>query len=89
MSDEKEFIEAIDHQKIVLSILRRRLQELEIQEATKGINTSPEIKTEISDLREKIISHTKELKHLQDSLHKDQHSLKTHIDLSQQATLIK
>lgn len=48
MSDE------VNHKRVLLDLIRRRLKEREIQEAQLGIAADPIIKIEISDLRQRI-----------------------------------
>lgn len=48
MSDE------INHKRVLIDLLRRRLQEREIQEAQFGVIADPIIKIEIDDLRQRI-----------------------------------
>ncbi len=73
----EEINEAIEHQKQLLRALHKRLQQRELQEAQQGLNTPPEIITEISSLKKRIHSQETELKRLQSSEVEDQISEET------------
>lgn len=80
MMDKKEVDEAIAHQKEMIRVLRKRLQQLELQKAQKGINTPPEIITEISSLSDNIHSHEIELQRLQRGTSKNRTSFEQQED---------
>jgi hypothetical protein len=61
----QEINDAIEHEKQMLRAFRKRLQQRQLQEAQQGLNTPPEVITEISSLSESIDSHEMELKRLQ------------------------
>jgi len=69
---KEEIIEALEHQEKMLRVLRKRLQQRELQDAQYGLNVPPEITLEISDLSERIRTHEAELKRLQSLLVEDQ-----------------
>jgi hypothetical protein len=55
----------VDHKKALLEILKKRLQEREIQEAKFGPNVDPVIKIEIEDLQDRIQTIEKEIQGLE------------------------
>jgi hypothetical protein len=66
MSDDKdEITEELAHHKEMLRLYRRRLRELERKKAQYGINTPPEVNTEIIDLTDSIERHEGEVARLQ------------------------
>lgn len=52
-----EIAEEIEHQIRILRALRQRLRQREMQEAVHGINTPPEVITEIHELTDRIVRH--------------------------------
>ncbi len=62
---KQELSEQLEHQCELLRILRRRLQQRQLQEAQQGFSTPPEIVTEIYDLSERIQQHEDEIERLQ------------------------
>jgi hypothetical protein len=62
--DQKELLEAIEHEQKMLHVKQRRLRELELQAAQLGIDVRPAIKTEIYDLAEEIERHQERLAQL-------------------------
>ena len=62
---KQEVEEELNHRKQILSALVRRRRPLELQEAQKGLNTPPEVSTEISSLAEQIRKQEEEIARLQ------------------------
>jgi len=72
---QQEIEEALAHQKNMLGVLRRRLQQRELQEVQYGINVPPEITSDIYILAERIRSYETELTRLETVAAEDHISL--------------
>lgn len=63
--DKTEIQDALEHQHKMIRILRGRLQQRELQEAQYGIDTPPQVLTELQELQERIRNHEAEQARLQ------------------------
>lgn len=63
--DKSEIQDAQEHQRNMIRILRERLQQRELQEAQYGIDTPPQVLTELQELQQRLRSHEAELARLQ------------------------
>jgi hypothetical protein len=63
--DKSEIQDALEHEHKMIHILRQRLQQRELQEAQYGIDTPPQVLTEIQELRDRICGHEAEQARLQ------------------------
>ncbi len=63
--EKSEIQDALEHQHKMVRVLRERLQQRELQEAQYGIDTPPQVLTEIQELSERIAGHDAEIARLQ------------------------
>ncbi|HEU4323934.1 MAG TPA: hypothetical protein VFS21_12365 [Roseiflexaceae bacterium] len=63
--EKSEIQDALEHQHKMARVLRERLQQRELQEAQYGIDTPPQVLTEIQELTERIAGHDAEIARLQ------------------------
>ncbi|GAB4216972.1 MAG: hypothetical protein OHK0022_58770 [Roseiflexaceae bacterium] len=63
--NKTEIQDALEHQHKMVRVLRERLQQRELQEAQYGIDTPPQVLTEIQELTERIAAHDAEIARLQ------------------------
>ena len=73
--DKAEVTGELDHQRAMVSALRKRLRVLDLQVAQQGITTQPQIVMEIASLNEQIERHRSEVEHLESALALDQFSM--------------